>query len=154
MTHPFDRYRAVNPASTDADAGVHRFLADLRTGAERRAWSERRTAERRVLGRDMSAERRSADRRCGADRRVMLFDRRRTVSDSFTDSHTDLIRHMLANRDADVACPRCGGGLLLGTPVPRGRASARQVHCVACRHGVVLTGLPAVLTSAGPHTAV
>jgi len=126
--------------------GLRRFLSDLRDGTERRSWQERREAERRGAGHEPETERRgSEDRRSGGDRRVMLLDRRRTLSYPYAHQHAEQIREMLLTPDTSVVCPRCSGDLLLGPPESRGSHTAREVRCTQCRHCVVITGLPAEL---------
>lgn len=126
--------------------GLRRFLADLRAGTERRSWKERREAERRCTNRETETERRGReDRRGGGDRRVMLLDRRRTLSYPYAQRHAEQIREMLLTPDTGVVCPRCNSELLLGPPESRGSHTAREVRCTHCRHCVVITDLPAEL---------
>ena len=123
--------------------GIKRFLADLRSGAERRSWEERRRAERRASSVDAATERRSPEDRREGDRRIMLLDRRRRLSEPYAQQHAERIREMLLKSQGEVDCPRCRGGLLLGPPQKRGTTIAREVLCTSCRHSVVITGLPA-----------
>ncbi len=125
------------------DEGIRRFLADLRSGAERRSWAERRSAERRARGTYVATERRGPEDRRKGDRRVMLLDRRRRITEPYAQQHAESIREMLLESEREVGCPRCRGGLLLGPPQSRGTTIAREVLCTGCRHRVVITGLPA-----------
>ena len=128
----------------DPDEGVRRFLTDLRSASERRSWEERRRSERRATDHGVEEERRDTAKRRGAvDRRIMLLDRRRGISEPYTRQHAKRIRDMLLNPDADVACPRCNGNLLLGPPCSHGSGTAREVRCTACRRTVVITNFPA-----------
>jgi hypothetical protein len=131
---------------TDWMQGLRRFLRDLRDGTERRSWKERRRAERRVLAREVDADRRRAEnRRAGGDRRLMLLDRRRTISYPYAHQHAEQIRDMLLRPGMNAVCPRCGGDLLLGPRQSRGASTARGVLCTHCRHCVVITDLPTEL---------
>jgi len=123
--------------------GIKRFLADLRSGAERRSWDERRRAERRETVGDAATERRGPEDRRKGDRRIMLLDRRHRISEPYAQRHAESIREMLLESDGEVDCPRCHGGLLLGPPQLRGTTNAREVLCTGCHHCVVITGLPA-----------
>ncbi|UCG86108.1 MAG: hypothetical protein JSW71_19730 [Gemmatimonadota bacterium] len=131
---------------TDWMQGLRRFLTDLRAGTERRSWKERREAERRAATSGSETDRRSNDdRRAGGDRRVMLLDRRRSISYPYAHQHAEQIRAMLLTPDASVICPRCNGDLLLGPTESRGSHTSREVRCTHCRHSVVITDLPAEL---------
>jgi DNA-directed RNA polymerase subunit RPC12/RpoP len=125
---------------------MQRFKDDGREKQERRSWEDRRLAERRSSTDEVEDDRRSGKDRREGDRRVMLLDRRRRMSDPYALQHAELIREMLLHPDADVACPRCGGSLLLGPPEVRGADTAREVRCTECRHSVVISGLPPELT--------
>jgi len=123
----------------DANEGVRRFLTDFRSHAERRSFEERRVGERRAVDVDADEDRRgSEDRRDTYDRREMLLDRRRVSSEWFIREHAEFIRKALVDTEIDVACPRCGGDLLLGPPVQRGNKLVRHVHCTVCRHRVTI----------------
>ena len=122
--------------------GIKRFLADLRSGTERRSWAERRSAERRAERADVATERRDPENRRKGDRRVMLLDRRRRITEPYAQQHAESIREMLLKSEREGDCPRCRGGLLLGPPQSRGTTIAREVLCTRCRHRVVITGLP------------
>jgi DNA-directed RNA polymerase subunit RPC12/RpoP len=129
----------------DSDEGVKRFLTDFRSHTERRSFEERRTKQRRSGGSEVKDERRGdEDRRDKYDRREMLLDRRRGTPEQFILEHVVWIREALHNSETDVECPRCGGNLLLGTPIKRGAKYVREIHCTACRHRVVLPDKPDV----------
>jgi DNA-directed RNA polymerase subunit RPC12/RpoP len=136
--------------SSNWSEGIKRFLADLRSGAERRSWKERRGTERRAGSADVDTERRDPEGRRHGDRRVTLLDRRRKISEPYAQQHAERIREMLLNSVGDVGCPRCGGRLLLGPRELRGSTTAREVLCTSCRHSVVITGLP---TESAPTAA-
>ena len=85
---------------------VKRFQNDVREGTERRSWEDRRVRERRSSNEEVEDDRRSPPDRRQGDRRVMLLDRRRRMSDPYALQHAELIRAMLLDPDAMVACPR------------------------------------------------
>ncbi len=134
----------MNTTTRDPNDGIRRFLADLRSSFDRRAWKDRRKAERRGAAAETEPEpeRRDSERRGKPERRVVLTDRRRRISDTFVREDAERIKEMVLNTAVAVACPRCRGNLLLGPPVSRDGNTVRQVHCTACRHGVVITDLP------------
>lgn len=113
----------------DIDQSLNRFLEDLRSGTERRSWEDRRSEERREVpqpvwhDRRLRRDRRVTDRRMETERRSGGFFR-------FTERETIEIHEMLADPQALVACPRCGGQLLLTSPEAEGW---RDVICVGCR---------------------
>jgi hypothetical protein len=129
--------------SKDADAGVRRFLEDYRSGFERRSWEERRDDDRRAASSPVPQERRSGEeRRSGAQRRIKLTERRRPLTEPFAHEHGEQIRVMILSSGVEVACPRCNGNLLIGSPVAQGIGTVREVHCTKCRHHVVIRNLP------------
>ncbi|MCZ6916967.1 MAG: hypothetical protein O7I93_09335 [Gemmatimonadetes bacterium] len=131
----------MNTTTRDPNDGIRRFLADLRSSFDRRAWKDRRKGERH--GSAQAAEQdQSSDRRVKPERRVVLTDRRRRIADTFVREDADRIKKMVLDTSVVVGCPRCDGNLLLGPPVTRDGSVVRQVHCTACRHGVVITDLP------------
>lgn len=122
--------------------GVRRFLSDLRESPERRSWQDRREHDRRSGEQDVQKERRVSNDRRSDDRRVMLLDRRRGNPETFIKEHAEWIRQAILDADREASCPRCEGDLMLGPAVMRGESLARQVHCTACRHCIVISGLP------------
>ena len=132
----------MNTTTRDPNDGIRRFLADLRSSFDRRAWKDRRKGERRGSEAEIEPDRRDSDRRGKPERRVVLTDRRRRISDTFVREDAERIKEMVLDTSVAVACPRCSGNLLLGPPVSRDGNTVRQVHCTACRHGVVITDLP------------
>jgi hypothetical protein len=129
--------------SIDLSERLRLFLADLRSGTERRSWEERRQAERRQATLEVPDERRDmGNRRSGVDRRIMLLDRRRRISEPYAQRHAEVIREMVTHPGTGASCPRCEGNLLLGPPVSRDDGLAREVRCTNCRHSVVITQLP------------
>lgn len=140
----------TNRRSTDPDEGVRRFLRDFRSHVERRSFEERRVGERRSGEQDVKEDRReTADRRDRYDRRETLLDRRRGTPECFIREHMELIRDVLYDASADVACPRCGGELLLGPSLQRGKIRVREVHCTRCRHHVVIPDVSTVAQDRG-----
>lgn len=119
-----------------SDDGIRRFLADLRSHIERRSAEERRRVERRSTDGPIETERRRQERR--ARERRKRSERRRPPAAQFSWNHTCRIHEMLAAADAEVACPRCGGRLLLGPPETRARVTTREVHCTDCRRSVAI----------------
>ena len=117
----------VKKPTKDPDEGLRRFLKDFRSHTERRSFDERRRPE---------------ERRDTYDRREMLLDRRRGTSEPFIREHMGWIRQALLNAEAEVACPRCQGDLLLGPTARRGNTFVREVHCTACRHRAVIVDVP------------
>ena len=132
----------MNTKTRDPNDGIRRFLADLRSSFDRRAWKDRRKNERRDSAEAVEPDRRSSDRRAKPERRVVLTDRRRRIADTFVREDAERIKKMVLDSGVAVGCPRCDGNLLLGPPVTREGSVVRQVHCTACRHGVVITDLP------------
>jgi hypothetical protein len=122
----------------DADEGMWRFLADLRSGAERRSETDRRQRERRKAELPVSLDRRrGTERRRLRDRRA-LGDRRRPPAAQFSWEHTRMIHQMLAVPGPPVACPRCRGTLMLGPVNARDGLSLREVLCTGCRHSAAV----------------
>ena len=133
----------VKKPTKDPDEGLRRFLKDFRSHTERRSFDERRAADRRASDGAVDDERRRPEeRRDTYDRREMLLDRRRGTSEPFIREHMGWIRQALLNAEAEVACPRCQGDLLLGPTVRRGNKFVREVHCTACRHRAVIIDVP------------
>ena len=131
--------KMTNKKSKKSEDGVKRFLTDFRSHVERRSFEERRSGERRSGEIEVDNERRTSDdRRDKYDRRETLLDRRRGTPEVFIREHIDAIRQALQQPDAEVACPRCEGELLLGPTIQRGEVWVREVHCIACRHRMVI----------------
>ncbi len=154
QTGSLKRFSGVEPMtnkqSTDPDEGVRRFLRDFRSHVERRSFEERRAGERRSGEHEVKEDRRKpGDRRDRYDRRETLLDRRRGTPECFIREHMELIRDVLHDASAGVVCPRCGGELLLGPSLQRGKIWVREVHCTACRHHVVIPDVSTVLQDGG-----
>ena len=111
----------------DPDAGVRRFLEDLRSGFDRRSWAERRHGERRRGRADWNGtDRRSDDRRRGP------VDRRRPPSGSYGPGDQDRIAEMLGDPTLAADCPRCGAPLLRTETLRTGRP-VEVIQCTGCR---------------------
>ena len=113
----------------DIDRSLNRFLEDLRSGTERRSWEDRRGEDRREAPRPVERDRRLRRDRRHTDRRTEV-ERRGAGFFRFTERETIEIYEMLADPRALVACPRCGGQLLLTDPQSEG---GRDVICLGCR---------------------
>jgi CheY-like chemotaxis protein len=103
-------------------AGVEAHAAPVR------AWTgmDRRRAERRQL----------SDRRQPAARR--LHARRRDTPTPFTYEQVAQLREQFQG-PGPVTCPACGGSFALGLPRVRGGEVARQVRCLSCGRGAIVT---------------
>ncbi len=112
----------------DLNRALGRFLEDLRSGSDRRSWGDRRSGDRREITSPVAQERRRAYDRRTADRR--RSERRSTRFFAFTERERLEIHSMFADPRALVACPRCGGRLLLASP--RAGVGA-DVICTSCR---------------------
>jgi DNA-directed RNA polymerase subunit RPC12/RpoP len=120
------------PPPSDQNEGVKRFLADLRTGFDRRSWHDRRRRERRFGPNPISIDRRNrADRR--ALERREHEDRRRNDFETYSAEEVTMIEQMMIGARMPVACPRCGGNLLLALPAARGAKHPHAVQCTQCR---------------------
>lgn len=123
--------------------GVRRFLADLRSSADRRSGQKRRAKQRRVNTVRVARERRVVIRRRGLERRVAAVDRRQPAHhDDYSRGDAEHIREMMMDPGVDAACPQCDGSLLLGPVTPHHGGAARQVLCTDCRRGVLLVSAP------------
>lgn len=144
----------MNDTPTDeAATSEDRFRIDERAGSERRSWHDRRESDQQTSAGDPAGERRGpTERRTSGERRVMLLDRRRKMSDPYATRHAELIREMLLNPEMPVACPRCGGELVLGQARERRGDTVREVRCTRCRRCVVITGLGPNPVPNGPQT--
>jgi hypothetical protein len=122
----------MNDPKKNSDRAIQRFLEDLRSGADRRSWDDRRAEERRRI-----PVRMEHDRRCLTDRRAEERrddpERREHHFFMFTERETMEIHEMLADPDALVACPRCGGPLLLTGPHRSDSGFVRDIICTGCR---------------------
>ncbi len=139
----------ISRGSKDPTRGIRRFLADLRASADRRAWTPRRSADRRVESVPTEEEARVAKRRSDVDRRVVLTDRRRRVSETYSLENAELICQMVMHDDMEAACPSCDGNLMLGPVISRDGRKVRDVHCTDCRRCVVITDLPGEMQETG-----
>ena len=117
------------------------FLADSRSGEDRREWHERRESDSSPAGRE--------DRSSGADRRIVLIDRRHATSEPYSHKDAERIRDMIL-KPVGVSCPQCGGDLLLGQLASLHDVTGRQIHCVTCRRSVLIAALPEELPSDQP----
>ena len=117
------------------------FLTDSRSGEDRREWHERRTGDPGSGSSPAEREHRSS----GSDRRVVLTDRRHATSEPYSHHDAEQIRDMIL-KPVGVACPQCGGDLLLGQLVSRHDVTGRQIHCVTCRRSVLIAALPEELS--------
>ena len=113
----------------DLNRSYQRFLEDLRSGSDRRSWDERRQEERRGEQQEIDRERRTDDDRRVTDRRDDR-DRRSPRFFAFTERERLEIHAMLRDAEASVACPRCGGHLLLSVP---DEDPGTDVICLGCR---------------------
>lgn len=113
----------------DLDGSFRRFLEDLRSGTERRAWDDRRSDERRGMPTPVEHDRRTPDDRRGEDRRGN-DDRRSGEYYAFTERERLEVEAMFGDPEALVACPRCGGQLLLSVP---DIGAGTDVTCLGCR---------------------
>lgn len=141
---------ADEPTDKDLPDTEHEFY-DRRSGEDRRSGDERRTGGRRYRRKDVKDDRRSgSDRRSGAPRR-RIRDRRRYVDPRYKKHHgtdskpvysladTERVQRMLSRVGFGVTCPVCEGAFTLGPPDIRGRDTVRQVSCVKCGRGTVVT---------------
>ncbi len=120
----------ITPRRRDPNAGMWRFLEDLRATFDRRTGTNRRGYERRDTAQPVVSNRRMSDRR-SMDRR-MTAERRGTTREPFTDEEVNRIHQMLTDSRTRVICPRCGGNLLLTLPVTRSRMTIQSVLCTGC----------------------
>lgn len=118
--------------------GVDRFLEDLRSGFDRRAWLERRR-HRLIVDPDWrGGERRTPPR----ERRSGPHDRRRPPAGPFDARDTHRLDAILSNPALPAACPRCGGRLLRSETWRLGRG-VTLIHCTSCRRRTEMAGTPA-----------
>ncbi|MCH7875946.1 MAG: hypothetical protein IH965_11680 [Gemmatimonadetes bacterium] len=120
----------ITPRRRDPNAGMWRFLEDLRARFDRRAGTDRRGYERGGTAQSVASNHRVSDRR-SMDRR-MTAERRGTTREPFTDEEVARIHQMLTDSRTRVICPRCGGNLLLTLPVTRSRMTIQSVLCTGC----------------------
>jgi hypothetical protein len=104
-----------------SDDGVRRFLADLRSGGERRSGQDRRRKTRP-----------------GDHDRRRKQDRRRPLAQQFSVAHGLLIREMVLRPNLEAACPVCDGNLMLGPTETHEGTRMQEVHCTGCRHHALL----------------
>ncbi len=97
--------------------------------------SDRRGRDRRVASAPVAVDRRK-------DHRRHLTDRRRDTPTVYSREESLRIREMLVGSVAELACPRCGGSLTLGTLIERDEGPLREVGCSTCRRSVFLTDIP------------
>ncbi len=100
-------------------SGIERFLRDLRSAGNRRT-GDRRSGEQSA----------PHDRRDGQDRR--RSDRRDSMYERFSLVVTATIQRMVMDAAMAVACPECGGHLMMGPPSQREDMLARRIQCTRC----------------------
>ena len=100
-------------------SGIERFLQDLRSA------DNRRTGDRRSGEQTAPRDRRSGKDRRGSDRRDPMYER-------FSLAVTATIQRMVMDAALAVACPECGGHLMMGPPSQREDILARRIQCTRC----------------------
>ncbi len=123
---------------------ARRFLADYRSGDDRREWQERRKGASESGPHATETDRRDLDG--GSERRVVLTDRRHPTSEQYSNKDAERIRDMILDPNG-VVCPQCQGDLLLGRVATQHDMTGRQVHCTSCRRSVIITVVPEELPS-------
>lgn len=132
----------------DGPPGDDEF-AERRAGRDRRKGLERRTGGRRHQQMDASAERRSGTDRRSASRRKVKDRRKandprykkrpRKTGSVYTAAEITKVQHMLSRAGPRSRCPSCDGPFTLGPIDRRKKESVRQVWCVDCGRGCVVT---------------
>ncbi len=132
----------AEPDRSDPGTGMRRFLADFRTGTDRRSAEDRRERDRRNVPLHVVRDRRDArDRRDGADRRGPA-ERSRPLGEQFSFEDAQRIGEMVKNAVLEAACPKCDGNLLRGPRTSHEGVSMQEVHCTHCRRNALLVDVP------------
>jgi len=138
------------PAPDDDPPEEGPFI-DRRSGHDRRGGGERRHGGRRHrrlrVGEDRrtGSDRRGPERRSGADRRMFNDPRyqkprkKREAAPVYSAEDAATVRHILSRIGHRPVCPVCEGAFTLGPVDQRGSESVRQVSCVDCGRGTVVT---------------
>jgi hypothetical protein len=115
---------------------------DRRSGAARRSGERRSGSERRVIDAPPMT-----DFRSGADRRTVerrrQLDRRQCPADTpatYSRTEAAAIRAQVRECAETLVCPRCGGGLRVGSPIRAEQVTVTEVCCPACRRCLMLRG--------------
>jgi CheY-like chemotaxis protein len=139
-----DRPDDVRPPGEDE-------FVDRRSGVDRRAENDRRHAGRRHRraqvddDRRTGTDRRQESRRSGVDRRVFNDPRYRkprpkvAAPSVYSAQDAARVQQLVARVGQAPACPVCGGAFTFGPTDRRGSATVRQVSCVDCGRGTVVT---------------
>ena len=177
-------------STPDDDSVADGEFIDRRSGKDRRAGGDRRRGGRRHRRQRVGADRRTGtdrrthERRNGTDRRIYNDPRyrkprpKKQAPPVYSTADEAKVKHILSHVGYRAMCPVCEGSFTLGPVDRRGAESVRQVSCVQCGRGTVVTDcllarvmiltrveamsklLRAILTTAGhevvqpPHTGV
>lgn len=126
-------------------------LLDRRSGKDRRSGRDRRRGGRRHRQQDIDNERRGGrdrrkrQRRSGLERRIFTDarykkPRRRKAADTVYSADDEAQVRLITSRlGYTVKCPVCEGGFTLGPRQRRGGEVVRQVSCIDCGRGTVVT---------------
>jgi CheY-like chemotaxis protein len=124
---------------------------DRRSGKDRRAEDDRRRAGRRHRrarvedDRRAGTDRRQESRRSGTDRRIFTDPRYKKprpkveAPSVYSTRDAATVQRMLSRVGHMPRCPVCDGSFTLGPIDHRGADTVRQVSCVACGRGTVVT---------------
>ena len=119
LADPAFRRNLFYMAMKRTTSGIERFLRDLRSAGNRR------TGDRRSEEQSAPRDRRSGQDRRGSERRDPMYER-------FSLAVTASIQRLVMDAAVAVACPECGGHLMMGPPSQREDMLVRRIQCTRC----------------------